>query len=213
MPLVSLTTHRCPLFMDSSSLSASTYADLVELGRRLYDRSLVRREDELITDPRGQPIGWLLDTRVPMLDGAMFNEVGDVLANRLQEKGIHQVAGFGFGAYALVCSVLAASSEVAFKGGLIREARKAHGRRRLIEGPLDPAVPVVLLDDILNSGRSAAQALTRLRREHFDVVGVMTIFNFTWSSGRSRLESEGLWVDALLDLNLRESERSSSDSA
>jgi len=199
--------------MDSSSLSASTYADLVELGRRLYDRSLVRREDELITDPRGQPIGWLLDTRVPMLDGAMFNEVGSVLAQRLREKDVHQVAGFGFGAYALVCSVLSVSHEPTFKGGLIREERKEHGRRRLIEGPLDPDAPVVLLDDILNSGRSASKALNRLRREDFHVVGMMTIFNFTWSSGRSRLEGEGLWVDSLLDLNLRESERSSSDSA
>lgn len=199
--------------MDSSSLSASTYADLVELGRRLYDRSLVRREDELITDPRGQPIGWLLDTRVPMLDGAMFNEVGQVLAQRLREQGVRQVAGYGFGAYALVCSVLAVQGEPAFKGGLIRDERKQHGRRRLIEGPLDPTEPVVLLDDILNSGRSAIKALTRLRRENFDVVGMIAIFNFTWSSGRSRLESEGLWVDALLDLNLRENERSSSDSA
>ncbi len=199
--------------MDSSSLSASTYADLVELGRRLYDRSLVRREDELITDPRGQPIGWLLDTRVPMLDGAMFNEVGTVLAQRLREKDVHQVAGFGFGAYALVCSVLSVSNDPAFKGGLIREERKEHGRRRLIEGPLDPDESVVLLDDILNSGRSASKALNRLRREDFHVVGMMTIFNFTWSSGRSRLEGEGLWVDSLLDLNLRESERSSSDSA
>jgi len=199
--------------MDSSSLSASTYADLVELGRQLYDRSLVRREDELITDPRGQPIGWLLDTRVPMLDGEMFNEVGNVLANRLREKDVHQVAGFGFGSYALVCSVLAATGEPVFKGGLIRDERKEHGRRRLIEGPLDPDEPVVLVDDILNSGRSAVKALNRLRREDFHVVGMMTIFNFTWSSGRSRLESEGLWVDSLLDLNLRESERSSSDSA
>ncbi len=199
--------------MDSSSLSASTYADLVELGRRLYDRALVRREDELITDPRGQPIGWLLDTRVPMLDGAVFNEVGQVLAQRLREKGVHQVAGYGFGAYALVCSVLSVDGEPPFKGGLIRDERKEHGRRRLIEGPITPDEPIVLLDDILNSGRSASKALRRLRREEFDVAGMMTIFNFTWSSGRSRLEGEGLWIDSLLDLNLRENERSSSDSA
>lgn len=199
--------------MDSSSLSASTYADLVELGRRLYDRALVRREDELITDPRGQPIGWLLDTRVPMLDGAVFNEVGQVLAQRLREKGVHQVAGYGFGAYALVCSVLSVDGEPPFKGGLIRDERKEHGRRRLIEGPITPDEPIVLLDDILNSGRSASKALRRLRREEFDVTGMMTIFNFTWSSGRSRLEGEGLWIDSLLDLNLRENERSSSDSA
>jgi orotate phosphoribosyltransferase len=198
--------------MDSSSPGTSAFADLAELGRRLYDRALVRREDELITDPRGQPIGWLLDTRMPMLDGDLFSTVGAVLAERLREKGVYQVAGYGFGAHPLVCSVLSAPGTPSFQGGLVREERKPHGRRRLVEGPLDPGAPVALLDDILNSGRSAAKALSLLRREGYDVAGVMTLFHFTWSSGRARIESEGLWYDSLLDLNLRESKPSSSDS-
>lgn len=198
--------------MERTTFSTSTYADLVELGRRLYEQSLVRQEDEMITDPRGQPIGWLLDTRIPMLDGEIFNEVGSVLAERLREKEVRQVAGYGFGAFSLVCAVLAAPGEPAFKGGFVREQRKPHGRRRLVEGPVDPDEPVVLLDDILNSGRSATHALSLLRGEGFDVTGLMTLFSFTWSSGRDRVEAEGLWVDSLLDLNLREGSRSSSDS-
>ncbi len=199
--------------MASSLHSTSSYADLVELGRRLYEQSLVRREQEYITDPRGQPIGWLLDTRMPMLKGEMLREVGQVLAERLLSKDIYQVAGYGFGSYSMVCSVLGAPGESSFRGGFIREARKPHGRRRLVEGPLDPAQPLVLLDDILNSGRSAAKAVALLRDDGYDVVGLITLFNFTWSGGRARLETEGLWVDSLLDLNLRDSGRSSSDSA
>lgn len=198
--------------MSSSAFSPSTYADLVELGRRLYEQALVRREQELITDPRGQPIGWLLDTRIPMLDSKMFKEVGRVLGDRLRAKGVHQVAGYGFGAYSMVCSVLAAPGTPAFKGGFVREQRKPHGRRRLVEGPIDRMRPVVLLDDILNSGRSASRALSLIRNDGFDVVGVMTLFNFTWSGGRARIEAEGVWVDSLLDLNLRDNARSSSDS-
>ena len=199
--------------MASSTLSSSTYTDLVELGRRLYDRSLIRREDEHITDPRGQAIGWLLDTRIAMLDGPTFKEVGTVIAERLLARGITQVAGYGFGAYSMVCSVLSAPGEPAFRGGFVREQRKPHGRRRLVEGPLDRSEPVVLLDDILNSGRSAARALSLLRSDGFEVVGLMTLFNFTWSGGRTRLANEDIWVDALLDLNLRGGTRSSSDSS
>ena len=198
--------------MDSSTLTTSTYADLVELGRRLYERSLVRREQELITDPRGQPIGWLLDTRIPMLDGEMVGEVGRVLAERLHAKEVYQVAGYGFGAFSLVCSVLATGGEPPFKGGFIREQRKPHGRRRLVEGPVTTERPIVLLDDILNSGRSATRAVSLLRSEGFEVAGLMTLFSFTWSSGRARMEADGLWVDSLLDLNLRESTPSTSDS-
>ncbi len=198
--------------METGTFSPDTYADLVQLGRRLYEQALVRREQETITDPRGQPIGWLLDTRIPMLDGPVFREVGQVLAERLRRRSIRQVVGFGFGAHAMVCSVLADPGATAFKAGLVREHRKPHGRRRLVEGPLDRRLPVVLLDDILNSGRSASRAIALLRADGFQVVGLLTLFNFTWSGGRARIETEGLWVDSLLDLNLRSGTAGSNDS-
>ncbi|GAB5520104.1 MAG: orotate phosphoribosyltransferase [Rhodothermales bacterium] len=181
-----------------------TSVNLADLGRRLYEQALVRREQELITDPRGQPIGWLLDTRTPMLDGEVINEVGTVISERLRGKNVYQVAGYGFGAHAIVSSVLAAPGHPRFKGGFIRDQRKPHGRRRLVEGPLDRSKPVVLLDDIINSGRTAIRAINLLRSDGFQVVGLLTLFNFTWSGGKARLEAEGVWVDSLLDLNLRD---------
>ena len=198
--------------MDCGTFSSSSRAELIEIGRRLYERALVRREDELITDPRGQPIGWLLDTRMPTLDGELFTEMGTVLADRLRERNAHQIVGYGFGAHPLVCSVLSVDDGDGFKGGLVREERKEHGRRRLVEGPIDADEPVVMVDDIINSGRSASDALTLLRGAGFTVEGLLTLFNFTWSSGQSRVEAEGLWVDSLLDLNLQEGTSSSSDS-
>jgi orotate phosphoribosyltransferase len=189
------------------------YVELLDLGRRLYDRALVRREQELITDPRGQAIGWLLDTRMAMLDGALFREVGDVLAERVRSRGVRQVAGFGFGSYALVCSVLSSGTGPSLSGGFVREHRKPHGRRRLVEGPIDRARPIVVLDDILNSGRSAARSVGLLRQDGFQVAGLLTLFNFTWSGGRARVEELGLWVDSLLDLNLRDHRPGSSDSS
>ena len=190
-----------------SQLSAASYDELVDLGRQLYDLALVRSEQEHITDPRGQPIGWLLDTRIPMLNGSVMPEVGRVLGERLRAKNVDQVVGFGFGSYALVSSVVSVSGNPPFMGGFVREQRKPHGRRRLVEGPLVRERPVVLLDDILNSGRSAWKAVELLRQDGFKVVGLMTLFHFTWSGGKQRLEQQGLWVDSLLDLNLRENER------
>jgi orotate phosphoribosyltransferase len=199
--------------MDRGTFSSSSRAELIEIGRKLYEEALVRREDELITDPRGQPIGWLLDTRVPTLDGELFTEVGSVIADRLRERGARQVVGYGFGAHPLVCSVLAVSEGDEFKGGLIREERKEHGRRRLVEGPIDADQPVVMVDDIINSGRSASEALRLVHSAGFTVDGLLTLFNFTWSNGQDRIEAEGLWVDSLLDLNLQEGTGSGSDSA
>ena len=143
----------------ANDFSSVPEAALARLGHQLYQRALVRRDQEPITDPRGQPIGWLLDTRMPMLEGEIFDEIGEVLADRLRAREVYQVAGFGYGSFPIVCSVLGAEGkedEPGFRGGFIRERRKAYGRRRLVEGPLDRSAPVVLVDDILNSGRSAA---------------------------------------------------------
>ncbi len=197
----------------ANDLSTVTESALTRLGHALYQRALVRREDESITDPRGQPIGWLLDTRTPMLDGEIFAEIGSVISERLLARDVEQVAGFGYGAFPMVCAVLTASGpEHIFKGGFIRDRRKPYGRRRLVEGPLDRNKPVALVDDILNSGRSAARAASLLRSDGFEVAGVLTLFNFTWSGGRTRLEGEGLWVESLLELNLREGARAAGTS-
>jgi orotate phosphoribosyltransferase len=188
----------------TQSLDMGSTTEAIELGHLLYRRALVRREDEPITDPKGRPIGWLLDTRIPMLESAIFNEVGRVLVAILQDKGIHQVAGHGFGAFPVVSSVLGAAPNGGWKAGFIREVRKGYGRQRHIEGPIHPGRPVVLLDDILNSGQSAQRAVSILEAEGFQVEGLLTLFNFTWGGGKVRLEEDGLWVGSLLDISLRE---------
>jgi orotate phosphoribosyltransferase len=188
----------------SQIMDTALHSELASLGRRLYEDSLVRRDTEYLTDPQGRSIGWLLDTRMPMLRSETFREVGEVLAERLHAHGVSQVVGYGFGSYALVGAVLSARRSGRFVGGFVRDKNKPHGRHRLVEGPLDRAIPVAILDDILNSGRSALRTVSLLRHEGYIVAGIATLFNFAWSQGRSRLESEGIWVDSLLDLNLKQ---------
>jgi orotate phosphoribosyltransferase len=196
-----------------NDFSAIPESALARLGHKLYERALVRRDQEAITDPRGHPIGWLLDTRIPMLDADIFQEIGGVLGDRLQARGVEQIAGFGYGSFPIVCAVLTAERPAGhppMRGGFIRERRKGYGRRRLVEGPLDRSQPIVLVDDIINSGRSASRAVALLQSDGFEVQGVLTLFNFTWSGGRARLEDDGLWVESLLELNLRESAQTAS---
>jgi orotate phosphoribosyltransferase len=189
-----------------------TDIDLNQLGNELYQRAMVRREEEVITDPNGDPIRWLLDSRMPMLDAQYFATVGKVSAQRLHNKGYTQVAGLGYGAYPFICSILSAT-ELGFKGGFIREQRKPYGRQRLIEGPLDKNLPLVLVDDVLNSGKTLEKAIQNLKEEGYNVTGIFTLFCFTWGKGKDRLEGQGYWVDSLLDLNLKNAQQSSSDSA
>lgn len=183
------------------------------LSEEIYDMALVSSESEGIIDPDGAEVDWLLDMRIPLLSGSVAPRLGNLIAERVLMKGCRQVAGYGFGGNAMVCATIHADGYPHLLGGFIRSQRKAHGRRRLIEGPLDTQLPVVLLDDLLNSGATALRALHQLRDECFHVVGFFTIFEFTWGNGRTRLEQEGVWVDTLMELALNQKNSASSDSA
>lgn len=185
---------------DAPDTIRTTVADL---GRRLYRRALILDDAESLTDPNGKPISWRLDTRMPMLEAELHREVGHVLVERMKERGIRQVAGFGYGAFPMVCAVLG-QADPSVRGGFVREQRKGYGRNRLIEGPLIPEEPIILLDDILNSGQSAIKTIRLLRADGFNVEGLITLFCFTWGGGREKCQAQGLWTESLLDLNLNE---------
>ncbi|MCY4158349.1 MAG: orotate phosphoribosyltransferase [Bacteroidetes bacterium] len=183
------------------------------LSEEIYNMALVCGEHEGIIDPDGGMVDWLLDLRIPLLNGSIAGKLGKFIADRLRMAGCRQIAGYGFGGNAMVCAAVNADGYPHLLGGFIRPRRKPHGRQRLIEGPLDSRLPVVLLDDLLNSGSTALHALTQLRNEGFQVIGCFTVCEFTWGEGRARLEKEGLWVDTLMELTLNSENTGSSDSA
>jgi len=183
------------------------------LSEKIYSMALVCGENEEIIDPDGGNVDWLLDLRIPLLDGSVVCRLGKFIADRLRMTGCRQVAGYGFGGNAMVCAAINANGYPHLMGGFIRPERKPHGRQRLIEGPLDVQLPVVLLDDLLNSGTTALHALTQLRNEGFHVEGCFTVCEFTWGKGRRKLEEEGLWVDTLMELTLNQGNKGGSDSA
>ncbi len=198
--------------MEVRKIDQSSDSYCSQLSEEIYDMALVCGEHEEIMDPLGVEVDWLLDLRIPLLDGSIAAQLGSLLADQLRQTGCKQVAGYGFGGHAMVCAAVHATGFPPLMGGFIRKKRKPHGRQRLIEGPLDRNLPVVLLDDLLNSGASALYALNQLRDDGFNVEGCFTIFEFTWGEGRAKLEGEGLWVDTLMELALNRNHSGSSDS-
>ena len=199
--------------MKAENIDQSVHLFDSGLSQEIYDMALVSAKHEAIIGPDGRMVDWLLDLRIPLLNGSVTRRLGSLIADRLRQTGCRQVAGYGLGGNAMVCSIINAEGYPPLMGGFIRSERKSHGRQRLIEGPLDPHLPVVLLDDLLNSGDTALHALGRLRDEGFQVVGYFTIFEFTWGEGRAKLEETGLWVDTLMELTLNRKNGGTSDSA
>jgi len=178
----------------------------------IYEMALIDGKHENLLDPTGKKIDWLLDLRLPLLDGRIACRLGNLVAHRIRTAGYRQVAGYGFGGTAMVCAALNVEGHPPLQGGFVRPQRKPHGRQLLVEGPLDIHAPIILLDDLLNSGQTALYALSQLQHEGFHVAGYYSIFEYSWGHGRKKIEQQGLWVNTLMELTISQNDMGSSDS-
>lgn len=124
---------------------------------------------------------WILDCRHGLAHGAAAQRIACELVERARGVGTLQFAGIGVGAQFLLGAILGVERQA--RVGLIRTERKPFGRRNLIEGALDPNQPVCLVDDVLNSGKTACHAVNLMRQERFEVSHCLCIFQYAWGRG------------------------------
>ena len=60
----------------------------------------------------------------------------------------------------------------------VRSKEKNHGRENKIEGHVEEGQTVILIEDLISSGKSSIDALTALREIGVNVKGVISIFNY-----------------------------------
>ena len=87
-----------------------------------------------------------------------------------------------------------------YRGVLVRKERKPHGSRKLIEGKLDPAEPVVIIDDSVSSGRSMLACADALEAAGFEVEGGICLVRFDYDRGVSRMIERGYRMASVFDI-------------
>lgn len=77
----------------------------------------------------------------------------------------------------------------------VRPEPKKHGRKNQIEGKLNPYANVVVIEDLISTGKSSMNAVKALKEEgQAHVKGMMAIFTYGFD------ESEALFKDEFLDV-------------
>jgi orotate phosphoribosyltransferase len=78
----------------------------------------------------------------------------------------------------------------------VRKETKRHGTGRLIEGNFQAGDAVVVVEDVITSGESAARALSALEEAGGKVLGVLAVVDRE-EGGRRSLEAQGREVVTL----------------
>lgn len=130
--------------------------------------------------PKTSKDDWLLDFRRAFLDASTANLAAREFWDAYGPKFPFQIAVVEMATVPLVGSLLAEGLARGFeaKAVVIRKSRKKDGLANIIEGEANPAIPTVVVDDIVNSGRSLIKAALTAKNEGLRVTECFCYCNF-----------------------------------
>jgi len=170
------------------------------LSQLLRARSLRRGEFVLSSGARSD---YYIDARVTTMSGTGQLLIGAVALDTLDKLGWSPrlVGGLTLGADPIAYAIAhtATSQGRTMDAFTVRKEEKKHGTGRRIEGPFIPDADVVVVEDVLTTGASAAAAVHAVREAGGRVLGVLTLVDRN-RGGRDWLEAAGLAVGVIFGI-------------
>ncbi len=83
----------------------------------------------------------------------------------------------------------------------VRPEPKKHGRKNQIEGFLDKNKNVVVVEDLISTGKSSLNAVRALKEEGAKVKGMVAIFSYGFDLARENFKNENVKLNTLSDYN------------
>lgn len=117
------------------------------------------------------------DNRVTLSFTSIRNFIRENLTKIIEKKygKPDVIAGVATGAIAI--GVLVAQ-ELGVPFVYVRPEPKKHGRKNQIEGHLESGQNVVIVEDLISTGKSSLQAVEALKKENANVKGMVAIFSY-----------------------------------
>ncbi len=118
------------------------------------------------------------DNRITLSHPSIRTYIRQKLSNLVQEEfgSVGMVAGV---ATAGIPQGVLVAQELGLPFVYVRTAAKEHGRGNLIEGDLFEGQRVVVVEDLISTGKSSLQAVEALREAGCDVAGLVAIFSYS----------------------------------
>lgn len=108
------------------------------------------------------------------------------------------IAGVATGAIAQGALV---ADELGLPYAYVRSAPKDHGLENLIEGDLKVGQRVVVIEDLVSTGKSSLKAVDAIRNAGCEVVGMAAMFTYDFPTARQQFNAAGVELITLSNYN------------
>jgi orotate phosphoribosyltransferase len=145
-----------------------------QLLKLLVERSFRRGVFKLAS---GDTSEYYIDGKMSQVNSKGAALLGEVLYERTKDLKFDAIGGLEVGAVPLVTAAVISyhRHEREMEGFWVRSEVKQHGTKKAIEGNLQPGNRVVIVEDVVTRGESAAKAIRAVQKFGCKVVQVITI--------------------------------------
>jgi uridine monophosphate synthetase len=176
---------------EASEPDSQLIVDLFDIGCLLFGEYV---------QASGAVFNYYVDLRQIISDPNLFHRVLHSYASLLEGLRFDRIAGIPYGSLPTATGL-----SLALHKPLIypRKEVKAHGARRLIEGDFNEGDRVVVVDDILITGGSVLEGISKLESSGLVVEDVVVFIDHGGQRdrrARERLQAAGYRVHAVLDI-------------
>ncbi|HLS30577.1 MAG TPA: orotate phosphoribosyltransferase [Flavobacteriaceae bacterium] len=138
------------------------------------------------------------DNRIILSYPAVRNFIKENLAQQLLQKYEKPdvIAGVATGAIG-IGALVAEQLDLPFV--YVRPEPKKHGRQNQIEGALQPGQTVVVIEDLISTGKSSLNAVNALKRADAKIMGMLAIFTYGFDLAKQNFKRQDIECAVLSD--------------
>jgi uridine monophosphate synthetase len=188
-----LSASTCSLWMpDVCFLNPDPQAELI---LQLYDMGCILFGDYV--QASGKIFPYYIDLRTIISKPQIFHQIVTAYAEILQQLQFDRIAGIPYGSLPTATGLaLRLNRPMIYP----RKEVKAHGTRRLIEGAFQPGETVVVVDDILITGKSVLEGAAKLQSAGLEVHDIVVFIDHEQGVA-DRLAQQGYRSHAVLGIS------------
>ena len=83
----------------------------------------------------------------------------------------------------------------------VRPEPKGHGLKNQIEGNINKNSNVLVIEDLISTGKSSLTAINALKSNGYNVIGMLSIFSYNFEFANKKFVSEKITINSLADYN------------
>jgi len=125
--------------------------------------------------------------------------IGNIIFDMLKDSGAKGIGGLTLGADPIADAVAYTSylRKKPVEAFVVRKTAKSHGTMQWIEGNITTGDKVVVVDDVITTGKSTIEALTRAKEGGLDVIKVIALVD-RQEGGKENIEALGHKVETVV---------------